>query len=494
MHLTAETATKSAIIVNALFGYFKLMEELINDATLSGNEKEEAEERLTNTATILNTIVQYKEAYPDENDYFYIKLNKSDILCLLNSIESYLTLQGSDVSEEARGILDDLYQEGVEFLENFDESKLDEAFVRSLFGAYKNALKSYCEESIEQHVEEGNDEVYVFAISGSPEHHYNLVMMNTVESLHSNSVGDGFEEAAKKGYQSELYNPACFEIECEPSDEFESIEEDVKELFEQFYELTNEYSDEAYKKGTEEYENIIALQSLAYELFSKNSIEVLQEVDFEALNQSHNFCAIVRGYETSEEEFYEYAKQTIPADKIALIFPAAEHGIQDYIDFEQASNKEIIEYCVQYLQDVYLDNVPEGRYYNQEKAINNLFHLEEMGTEKDDPILSAIESFIYHPRALREGEDEHSFPPETTIASLLLMRLSHSKVFSADTQQRLVAMLQAISTSNEPILAFFSLIQHQFIKVIMRTEPGKYPKLETDPETYVVTNTSEYLK
>jgi len=193
MHLTAETATKSTIIVNVLFGYFKLLEELKNDTNLSGSEKEETEDRLINTATVLSNITQYQEAYPDENNYFYIKLNQSEILCLLSSIEFCLKIQGAEVSEEERNILDNIYQEGVEFLETYDESKLDEAFVRKLFCTYKDALKAYCEESIEQHVEEGNEEVYVFAISAFPDHYYNLVMMNTVESLHRNSVGDGFE-------------------------------------------------------------------------------------------------------------------------------------------------------------------------------------------------------------------------------------------------------------------------------------------------------------
>ncbi len=499
MHLTAETATQSSVIVNVLSGYFKLIEELKSETELSESDKEDAEERLVNTGNVLNKIIQYKEAYPDENDSFYIKLNQNELVCLLHSIDFYLKIQDVQVTEEERSILNDLHQEGVEFLERFDESKLDESFVRTLFSTYKAELKRYCEASIEQHVDEGNDEVYVFAIYTFPGHHYNLVTMNTVESLHRDSTGDGFEEAASKGFHTELYNPACFDIHCDAfaPDEFENVESDVKELFEMFFELTSEHSDEAYEEDTEEYAKIVALQSLAYELFLQNNIEVLQEVNFEPLNQSHNFCAIVCAYDFSEEEFYGYAKQTIPEEKFPLIFRNAGRVAEDYIDFASASEDEISTYIIEYIKDFYLDTVPTGRYYTEEKVYAYADQLHEIKSGMDDKILTLVERFVAeskpHPANPNQKHYLSIFMPEGRITGHLLGALAESTDFMENTQARVMALLKMVTDGIDLSLPCLTSLPREFANILVKTDPERFPDMEYDLEHMNLTNVSAYL-
>jgi len=498
MHLEAKTPQECEFLITCLETYFGVWLQLEKNADQTADELEVVKKDLQEIAGILVRFSQYFEAYPEAKDkHFYTKLEKHEVEHLLQAFNILTRVRKDELSEQHQQLIAAYTEKADKFINDFCNVVYDEALVKKLFKNYKAELKNYCNSAIAEHVEDGNEEVYVFAIQSFPGHHYQLATMNTVESLHAMADGNGFEEAATYGYHSELYNPACFDIECVSPDTYDEAEEQVKELNNQFYELTDEYSDSSYKEGTIEHANIEALASLSDQLFIEIAVEVLKEIDFSPLNQSKAFCAIVASHEFTEDEFYTYAKQTVPADKFDSIFPNADRREEDYIDFEASTPEQIVTYLLNYLKDFNLKTIPEDRYYTSAKVYEYNLFLTDYPVLIDHELLLILEEIVAgakpNPNNPEETHFLNMFSNEGKLFSDLLSVLSESETFAEQTQGRLIAMFKKIITGMVPSTQHPTFAHRDLAVAILSTDKEKYPELEYDLETSYLKNVNDYL-
>ena len=484
------------LILETHFGVFL---ELKKAPDLDEQEQIATELTLQVVAGILGRIDQYYAAHPTAIDkYFFTELDRLEAETFLQSLDVFTRVNKNNITEEQNEIIQNYMGAATGFLERTSSSNLTEAYVIDLFDTYKKELKIYCEKAIKQYVADANYEVYVFAIQSFPNHYYQLVTMNSVEALHSMSQGDGFKEAATYGFESELYNPACFDIEIGGHDRFDEVESHISDLFGEFYNLTNEYNDNSFKAGSQEYDHIIKLDELARELFVKVGIEVLQEVDFSTLNRSDNFCAVMASHEFSIEESYEYAKQTIPEDQFDKIFPNAYRVEEDYLDLDNAEPNEIIEYLISYINDFYHGTVPEGRYYTESKVYEYVSRLQEFGARIHDKAVMVLENIVKNAPAHPEHKDEKCFicmfSNEGKVFSHLVDAMAETDGFSKDIQSRLVEMFKTVTNGMKPSNKYPTFAHRDLAIVIHATDKAKYPEIKCDLETSYLSNIDDYLK
>ncbi|MBG9998319.1 hypothetical protein I6E72_05010 [Pseudoalteromonas sp. NSLLW24] len=327
MILETKTIDEYEFIVNTLNTYFAVSLELRDLPDLPSNDLVIVEQDLQIVAELLQQIEAYHKAYPQtKNKFFYTKLNNSEVEQLLKALHVFHKVNNGKLTEQQNLFLKHYTDEANIFMRDFCNVVYDESLVRGLFNKYKIALKNHCEDAVLKHIEQGNKQVYVFALQAFPGHAYQLATMNTVTSqqlmLNQSEPDDDFD--------SELYNPACFDIECECSEEYKYAESQIKALFDQLYELNETHCED----GTKEFEEIDALYDLAYVLFIESSLYALKTTDFDTLNKTDMFCAIVALHEFSEYEFYALAKHTIHA-KFDQIFPDADKYEHEDSVFEQ---------------------------------------------------------------------------------------------------------------------------------------------------------------
>ena len=328
MHLETKTVDEYEFLINTLNTYFTVSLELSDSPDLPPNDLEIVKQDLQIVAGLLQQIERYHEAYPEtKNKFFYTDLNNNEVEQLLKALHVFHKVNNGKLTEQQSLFLKHYTDEANIFIRDFCNVVYDESLVRGLFDKYKIALKNHCKDAVLKHIEQGNKQVYVFALQAFPGHAYQLATMNTVTSqqlmLNQSEPGDDFD--------SELYNPACFDIECEYSEEYKYAESQIKALFDQLYEL----NETRYEVGTKEFEEIDALYDLAYTLFIESSLDALKTTDFDKLNKTEMFCAIVASHEFSEYEFYALAKHTIPEKIFSQLFPDADKYEHEDSVFEQ---------------------------------------------------------------------------------------------------------------------------------------------------------------
>ena len=363
-----------------------------------------------------------------------------------------------------------------------------EEVVFDLYNQYKQELKKYCEQALKFHIENGNEEVYVFALQLFPGHHYQLATMNTTESIKNYS--------GSNPYQDELYNPACFDCEFEAHELYEKVENNIRDLHSQFFELTDEYSEESFSKESKEYLEIKQLEKLAGDLFVKNSVDVINSLDFSLLNKSEKFCAIIDSHEFTENDFYRYAQLTIPEIQFNKVFPNAFRIAEDYLDFSSSTSTEIVQYYLKYISDFYLGTVPRDRYYTEEKVYEYCDKLLNYQELIDIEIISIIEKIVLEANPNPHNQIEtffiSMFSPEGLLANRLLWTLKEVNSFSEGSQARLVELFKKVITGMKPSVEYPSFIHRDLALVIKKTDQLKYPELEFDPETSYLINMEDF--
>ncbi|WP_166109297.1 hypothetical protein [Pseudoalteromonas sp. Z9A5] len=332
MHLETKTIDEYEFLINTLNTHFAVSLELSNSPDLPPNDLVIVNKDLQIIAELLQQIKRYHEAYPEtKNKFFYTDLNNNEVEQLLKALHVFHKVNNGKLTEQQNLFLKHYTDEANIFMRDYCNVVYDESLVRGLFDKYKIALKNHCEDAVLKHIEQGNEPVYVFALQAFPGNAYQLATMNTVASqqlmLNQSELGDDLN--------SELYNPACFDIECACSEEYKYAESQIKALFDQLYEL----NETRYEVGTKEFEEIDALYDLAYVLFIESSLYALKTTDFDTLNKTDMFCAIVASHEFSEYEFYALAKHTIP-EKFDQIFPDADKYEHEDSVFEQLLHKD----------------------------------------------------------------------------------------------------------------------------------------------------------
>ncbi|MEZ8187466.1 hypothetical protein ACED29_16760 [Shewanella sp. 5S214] len=497
MELEAKSIEECDFLITTLDTYFGVLLEMEALHQRLPIELALTKKALQEVAGLCQKIDQYHQAYPEtKGRYFYTKLNNSEVEHLIQSCEIVSKINKDNIKQKHEPFIAYYTKQAKQFINEFCDPFYDESLVIKFFDKYKIELKKDCDSAIVQHVEEGNKQVYVFAIQSFPGHYYQVVTMNTVTSLHSMSGENGFKEAATYGYNSELYNPACFDIECERSEQYDQAEKKVAELFIQLYELTDQGSARSYKTGTLEYEKALYLQELANKLFINISIDILKVVDFSPLNQSDSFCAIIASHEFSEEEFYTYAKETIPTEKFNSIFPNANKCGQDYIDFNVSNTDEIVTYLLLYIKDFYLNTIPNDRYYTDNKVFEYSEKLINYGELIESKILFLLEEIVNNLQPNPNNNEEKHFlclfAKENRLFGDLLRILSQLETFSEGTQQRLIKMYKTIIIGMSPSTQHPSYAHCDLAFAIFRTDENKYPQLDYDLETSYLKNINDY--
>jgi|TARA_B110000211_G_scaffold193757_1_gene221624 hypothetical protein len=484
MHLQSDSPFEANLLVQTLTLYYYYLDSVKSEQDGVGY--------------IIGRIGQYYKAYPEaEGKHFYIKLDTVEVHHLLASFKYYRSINEGQKTETEEKSFARLEAIAEEYLELFGDFKITEELTLNLFDQYKKELAVYCQNLIDGHVKGGNQEIYVFSIQTFPGHHYQLPKMNSVKSLHEMSDGDGFIEAAEKGYASELYNPACFDIEGESHDEYQKIESEIEELFNQFYELTDEYSINNYKDGSTEYAELKRLEDLANYLFLSNSVDVINSLNFEELNKSNIFCALVSSYEFSEEEFYTQAKKTIPEEKFSKIFPNAFRVVEDYINFDKTTPAETATYLISYIKDFHMNTVPKGRFYTYEKVYEYQDKLKNYEVIVDNEILNIVEDIVRAAQPNPHNPEEihfiNLFSKEGHLCSDLLSVLHEVENYECTTQKRLVEIFKKVIIGMKPSLQHLSFLHRDLAMAIHNTDKLKYSKLVYDLETSYLKNTQDYV-
>ncbi|BCE00487.1 hypothetical protein [Marinicellulosiphila megalodicopiae] len=482
MHFEADTPQKYNFLYSNLLSYFLHLEK--------------SNQALDIIAPMISRIVAYREAYPETIDkFFYIKLSAPEVVVLIESFD-FFTKQNK-VDEETLDIISYYTELANEYQDDFAQLEFSEAVIHNFFDTYKQELQIYCQNTIDTHVEEGNEPVYVFCIQSFPGHHYKLATMNTVKSLHEMAGKDGLEEAATEGYNSELYNPACFEMESPSHDEYDKAENAIRELYEQLYDATSDFNENSFEEGTAEYEAIKKFEKLAYERFDTDSIDVLNNLNFEKLNKSDNFCAILYSHEDSEDDFYLNAQKTIPEDKFATIFPNAFKVPEDYIDFETATEAEIVTYLVTYIKDYYMKTVPDGRNYTPNKVYEYQKKLRTYKKLIDDEILDVVERIIDRAKPNPNDPEEihyvNLFTKRGSVCSDLLSILLRVRVYKQTTQDRLISIYKKVIIGKKPSDDQSAFLHRDLAFLIYRTDTNKYPEVDFDFEKNYVNNMHDYI-
>lgn len=499
MHLLAENSTECEFLLEVLGAHFGVWRELEKQYEDSDSERHAVVLGLQQVGNILDQIYGYQESYPEtKGTYFYTELGFDQAERLLQSFDVFIRIKKNKLAYDQQRLLNKYRSQVEAFVRDFSPEKLDETYVKDLFEEYQRELQAYCELAISDHINNGNEAVYVFALQYFPGHHYQLATMNTLRAMYQMSQGNAVSEAAAQGFDSEFYNPACFDVECSTPDTYSAIEQRIRQLYMQFFYLTNEYGERSYQQGSPEYKKIKQLSTLCDNLFIETSIKVLNQVDFSGLNRADIFCAIIASHELSAEEFYRYAKQTVAQEKFSQIFPNADRVEKDYVDLKNASAQAAVQYMVNYIKDFHRAEVPAGRYYTQNKVYEYIVRLCQYPRLADDEVLSILEEVVEQAKPNPNNGNEQCFismfSSEGKLFSDLLRVLAGFDEFAAGTQQRLIHMYQKVTSGMQASINYPSFAHRDLAIAIAKTDPDKYPALEYDTETNYLKNIDDYLK